>query len=137
MDDFDLTGRILDVEDAPSKTSSKRSKSDSKGSSTKKSKRKSDTVDVHGRIESLIDRMIEWRQNRGDDEMAEVLREESEPLVRGIEVVCVKFGLVGILVVAVMTFIEPLLAIWRIGTLTLIRIGEWRLSRQTQATNEN
>jgi hypothetical protein len=73
----------------------------------------------------LADQMLA----RGDEELAEALREERRPMAQGLVSLTATLTILRLPLVVVMSLIEPVLAFWRVGGLLFQRFLVWRERR--------
>jgi hypothetical protein len=130
MPELDLTG---------SKSSeSKSSESSRKEESGDRSER---TVRRHGaevreRLGAVVDRLAEWREARGDVELADALREDAKTIVGGFESLVRSFAWVRAPLLVALGVVEPLLAFGRILRILGGRLADRRARAREQAEAE-
>jgi hypothetical protein len=72
---------------------------------------------------------------RGDDELAEALREERHAMSQGLVSLTATLTLLRLPLIVFMALIEPMLAFWRVGRLLVYRFLAWR-ERRVAAVRE-
>src|SRR5438874_815164 len=75
--------------------------------------------DLRTRLERTFERLAEWRQGRGDDELAQVFREDSMAMIGGLISIARPLTWLRPVLVLGLTVAEPLLAFGRLARLML------------------
>jgi len=82
--------------------------------------------DMRGRLERVQARLVEVFEGRGDQELADVIREDGMAMIGGMIAACRPAAWLRAPVVTVMTVVEPLLAFGRVLRLLA---GRWQERR--------
>lgn len=111
------------------------------GSSARKpastAKRKATDTDLRTRLLNVIDRIIRAADARGDDELADTLKEDRDIIAQGI--VSFTSGALAVFripILIVLAIVEPIMAFSRIGMLLFARLLGAREERAARRSGE-
>lgn len=118
--------------------SEEKAKSSSSSSSRATSSDKLDN-EIRNRLERAFDRIAEWREARGDQELADIIREDASAMAQG--GVAATRGVPALRgpVIMFLNLLEPILAFNRVGRTLLVRLmyrRQLRAQEQEQAQQE-
>lgn len=103
--------------------SSSRTRSSTGGSS------KSDDSSLVTRLDTAFVKLADQMLARGDDELAEALREERHAMSQGLVSLTATLTVLRFPLIVFMSLIEPVLAFWRVGRILIMRFFGWRERR--------
>lgn len=109
-----------------SSTSSGRSSSSSKASER-------ENTSVAGRLNTAFTKLADQMAARGDDELAEALREERSAMSQGLVSLTSSIPFLRIPLVILLSLLEPVLAFARVGRILFYRFLTWRQRRIEEA----
>lgn len=84
-------------------------------------------AELRSRLDRTWERVAEWRDSRGDDELATVIREDKEAWTQGIVSLSHIVKWLRAPLLMLLNFVEPVLAF---GRVTRILFGRWTEQRQ-------
>jgi hypothetical protein len=90
---------------------------------------KSDDSSLVTRLDTAFFKLADQMLARGDDELAEALREERRPMSQGLVSLTATLTVLRLPLVILMSLIEPVLAFWRVGRILFMRFLGWRERR--------
>jgi hypothetical protein len=79
-------------------------------------------ADVRGKLESVFERLAEWREGRGDIELAEIIREDAAAMTGGLVALTRPLEWLRGPLVFVLAIVEPALAF---GRILRVVAGRW------------
>lgn len=112
----------------------------SRGSSSTSSSPSSKTAwkdPLRTRLNTAIGKISQWRKDKGDEELAEVLDEDGRRIVDGVITIAERLPFVRGPLTILVTGVEVFLAFGRIGILLLSRLQTVRQSRSTTQSQES
>lgn len=90
-------------------------------------------TELHRRLKEMFGRIAERLEERGDQDLADVIREDADVLAGGLVSFTRPLRVARTVVLGIVAVIEPLLAFWRIGRELLARHMERRERRAREA----
>lgn len=135
MSTIDLETGEPDPDESPAARRRRERRSSSSGSSGSSSSSRSrgssnsDDTSLVARLDTAFSKIADQMAARGDDELAEALREERHPMSQGLVSLTATLTFLRWPLIILMALIEPLLAFWRVGRLLFIRFLGWRERR--------
>lgn len=135
MSTIDLETGEPDPDESPAarrrreRRSSTSSSSSGSGSSRSWSSGNSDDSGLVARMDTAFSKIADQVAARGDEELAEAIREERHPMSVGLVSLTSTLTFLRWPLVIVMALVEPLLAFLRVGRLLFIRFLNWREQR--------
>lgn len=90
---------------------------------------KSDDSGLVTRLDTAFVKLADQMLARGDDELAEALREERHAMSQGLVSLTATLTLLRLPLVVFMSLVEPVLAFWRVGRILFVRLLAWRERR--------
>lgn len=152
-DELDLAkGDPAYAEDSPAaqRRARRKSANEEKGKSSSSSRSSSrassgDRIDaeVRTRLENAFTHIVEWREARGDQELAEIIREDGPAMAQGGVAFTRGIPALRTPLILFLDLLEPILAFHRVGRTLLIRVlyrrqlrAEKREQEQAQAQAE-
>ena len=83
-------------------------------------------AEVRERLGNVFERLAEWRESRGDEELAAIIREDARSMTAGFVSLTRNLPVVRAVVLNVLAFLEPVLAF---GRLVRVVVGRWQVRR--------
>lgn len=107
------------------------SSSSGRSSSSSSSKGSSDRDETHlvARLDTAFTKIADQMAARGDDELADALKEERHAMSQGLVSLTSALTPLRAVLLLVMALAEPLLAFWRVGRILIFRLLRWRENR--------
>lgn len=135
MSTIDLESGEPDPDESPAQRRRRERRSGGSGgggsssSSRSRGSGNSDDTSLVARLDTAFTKIADQIAARGDEELAEAIREERHPMSQGLVSLTATLTPLRWPLVVLMALIEPLLAFWRVGRLLLIRFIGWRERR--------
>lgn len=113
-------------DDSSSSSSSSRSSSSSKASDR-------ENTSVAGRLNTALTKLADQMAARGDDELADAIREERSAMSQGLVSLTSSIPVLRVPLVLILSLLEPVLAFARVGRILFYRFLGWRQRRMEEA----
>lgn len=122
----------LDLEKGDASRASSREERRSRRTSSTTAARKTDN-EVDGRLHRTFERIAAAREARGDEELADVIREDSDAMAQGFTSLTANVPFLRMPLIMGLNILEPALAFSRVGGILLGRFFERRQRRAMEA----
>lgn len=124
-----MSGDELDFDNPPPEDSGKPRERSERSKRRDNARARERQGDVGRRLGTIFERLAQSVEGRGDEELAEMIREDREAMVGGLVNLTSKAPGLAPGVMAVLAVLEPLIAFGRIFRLLLRRTGDRRAER--------
>jgi hypothetical protein len=124
-DELDLETGVTSERSERRRRRRESSTASSGGEKTATQQKKEDT-EVISRLDRLRDRLVKNREAAGDDELAEILREDGEQMAQGVKSLTGSFPVLRMPLFMFLNVLEPVLAFGRLGRALWRRYWERR-----------
>jgi hypothetical protein len=138
-DDLDLSGKRDDEEAAASTKAGTKGRGGATAAAQYTRPDRAERAwerDLRTRMERTLDRLIEWRQGRGDDDLVKVLKEDGPAMIGGVIAALRPVRQLEKPVVLMLTIAEPLLAFGRLFKVLGSRVAARRAVRAEEWEQE-
>lgn len=122
-------------DDITAKNAAKPSSRSSRSSTTAKKRATATDNELKTRLTGVFDRIADAADARGDEELAEVLREDRDVMASGIVSLTRPFVVLRAPVVLLLAVVEPVMAFGRLARLAIGRVMDSRADRKTPAND--
>jgi len=117
-------GSQVDLDDLSPNEKEKESKPKTRSSSTRRAGAKSEK-DLADRLYGCFERIANALDERGDEELADILREDAGIMAQGLVSLTRPFVILRTPLLAAIAIVEPVLAFGRV-----VRVAAWRMSQR-------
>lgn len=95
-------------------------------------KQRANDSDLKSRLVTVLDRIIDNADARGDEELSEILREDRDVIANGIVSFTRPFMVLRTPILLLLAVVEPVMSFWRIGGLMVGRVLYNRAARRAE-----
>lgn len=138
-DELDLQegdeARADEISASEQRRAARRSSAGSRQSSSSSKSNRSEDTGTEAQLRVVLDRVAEQREVKGDDELAEAIRETKDAIVKGFMQVTKTVAVLRQPLIFVLAIADPILAFWKVGSILTRRWFE-RRARKLQEYEE-
>lgn len=98
--------------------------------------RDKENTSVAGRLNTALTKLADQMAARGDDELADAIRDERSAMSQGLVSLTSSIPVLRVPLVILLSLLEPVLAFWRVGRILFMRFLFWRQGRMEEAQQQ-